>query len=449
MEYCGFHSLRNYFLNKAMLLLVLFSVVTLETVNAQRSSRNRRHTPERSPQQELIYDNKNYLPVIRSVQFHPLSKESSLPVYYLGDEEALTLSFDDLRADIRNYYFSIEHCTADWKSSNLSPLEYVAGFNEDRIQHYYSSVNTKQPYTHYEITFPSAQIKPTRSGNYLLKVYEDADKKRLVLTRKFYVVQPIFGINVQRVPSSNNALRTTNQKINITLETTGYSITNPYQQLNVVVLQNGRPDVHQILKQPSFVGQNEIRYHDLNTLDFPGGNEFRFLDIRSLRLAAEGVANIERDTLTQVTLMQDVNLSKLAYGNLYDENGAFFIRNNDREHAIEEADYAWVHFSLKDELIQEASKIKVYVVGAFNNYQRMEENELQYDALTHEWKGKLFLKQGLYDYEYIAVNKQTGALYPQYFSGNFYQTDNQYHIFVYLRRAGTTWDEIWGYKTQP
>lgn len=449
MENFGFHSLRNYFLNKAMLLLVLFSVVTLETVNAQRSSRNRRSTPERSPQQELVYDNKDYLPVIRTVQFHPVSKESSLPVYYLGDEESLILSFDDIRADIRNYYFSIEHCTADWRSSNLSPLEYIAGFNEDRIQRYYSSVNTKQPYTHYEVTFPSAQIKPTRSGNYLLKVYEDADKKRLILTRKFYVVQPIFGINIQRVPSPNTALRAKNQKLNLSIETTGYSITNPYQQLNVVVIQNGRPDVHQILKQPSFVGQNEIRYHDLNTLDFPGGNEFRFLDIRSLRLAAERVEKIDRDTLTQVTLMQDMNVSQLPYGNLYDENGAFFIRNNDRQNAIEEADYAWVHFTLKDELVQEASKLKVYVVGAFNNYQRTSENELQYDAVKQEWKGKLFLKQGLYDYEYVAVDKQTGALNPYYYAGNFYQTENQYHIFVYFRRAGTIWDEIWGYKTQP
>lgn len=433
-------------------LILLFLLGIGMEAMAQRSSRSSRATRERSPQQELKYDNYNYLPAIRTVQFHPAEDESGLPVWFLGGQEQLTLSFDDLRGDIRNFYFSIEHCTADWNSSGLSPLEYVAGYNEDRVTDYSSSVNTLQPYTHYRISFPSPQVRPTRSGNYLLKVYEDADKRRLILTRRLYVVQQVFGMDLQILPSTDNTLRTTNQKLNLSIQTAGYDISNPFQQVQVLVMQNRRPDVQQWLRQPSFVSNTALRYHDSRTLDFPGGNEFRYVDLRSLRLASERVADIYRDSLVHVELLPDKNLSSLAYGNLYDENGAFFIRNEDRPNAPDESDYAQVTFSLAADAVRQAAELKgykIFVVGAFNDFRRSHENQLVFDQQNKIWTSTIPLKQGLYDYEYVLEDPLTGNVDAVYFSGSYFQTGNDYHILVYYRRAGTTWDEIWGYRTYP
>ncbi len=432
-------------------LLFLFLGICSDAL-AQRNRRANRVVRERSPQQELKYDNINYLPGIRSVQFHPEENENGLPVWFLGTQESLVLSFDDLRGDIRNFYYSIEHCTADWKSSGLSPLEYIKGFNEDRITDYFTSVNTLQAYTHYQLAFPSPQVHPTRSGNYLLKVYEDADKRRLILTRRFYVVQQAFGIDPQLLPSNDNTLRSKNQKLNVTVQTAGYDISNPFQQIQVLVMQNQRPDVQQGLRQPSFVGNTELRYHDPRTLDFPGGNEFRYVDLRSLRLASERVAAIRADSLIHVELVPDKNLSSLAYGNLYDENGAFFIRNEDRPNAPEEADYAQVTFRLSADAIRNEADLKgrnIYLVGAFNNYQRSPDNQLVFDPQNKVWTVTIPLKQGLYDYEYILEDPLTGNVDAVYFSGSYFQTGNEYQILVYYRRAGTTWDEIWGYKLSP
>lgn len=432
--------------------VTLFILIGLLVYGDAWAQRNRRPMRERSPQQELIYENHNYLPVIRSVQFHPKEEKTALPVIDLGAPTPLILSFDDLRGDIRNYYYSIEHCTADWKSSNLSPLEYVEGFNEDRVLSFQPSVNTLQAYTNYQLEIPSRQVKPKLAGNYLLKVYEDADKRRLVLTQKFYVVRPIFSVLSEVLPSSNNQFRANNQKINLTVHTGSQRLNNPFQEIKVLVMQNQRPDVQQWLSRPSHVQEGTVQYRDLTTLDFPGGNEFRYVDLRSFRLASERVREIYRDSLMRIDLLSDQATTGQSYGSLFDENGAFYLDNQDRPDAPEESDYAQVRFSLKVDPISlktwdgtPISESQIHVVGAFNHYQRTTENQLHYQSESEQWEVTLPLKQGLYNYEYVLESPSSGYA-PFHFSGSHFQTGNTYQILVYFRRPGTTWDEIAAYQ---
>lgn len=418
----------------APLLLILSFFVYLDVYG----QRNRTASRERSPRQELVFDNIAYLPSIRSIQFHPEDQEGAMPVYVLGESTPLMLSFDDLRADIRNLYFSIEHSTSEWQSSHLSPLEYAEGFNEDRVTEILSSVNTLQSYTNYQLQIPSSQVRPKLAGNYLLKVYEDADKRRLILTRKFYVVRPIFTLTGEIVPSKNNAKRAQNHKINLTVQTGGQRVNNPFQEVKILVLQNQRPDVQMWLQQPSFVQEGSLSYRDPLTLDFPAGNEFRYTDLRSFRLPSANVADIQTDTLTQITLMSDRSSTNQAYGSVFDENGRFYIRNQDRPNAPEESDYAHVRFQLDAEVHPADT---VYVIGAFNDFKRSADNRLTFDATSQSWFTDILLKQGLYDYEYVK-NSVGGAYEPFHFSGSHFQTNNEYQILVYFRRPGTTWDEI-------
>lgn len=431
---------------KITVVFVLLFPVTLGLM-AQKN-RKKRTQRERSPQQELIYDNINYLPAIKSVLLHPVSQENSLPVIELHSDDQLALAFDDLRGDVRNYYFNIEHCDAAWQPSRLSPLEYAEGFNEGRIMEYQRSVNTLQPYTHYRAQFPTDNLRPKLAGNYLLKVYEDADKQRLVLTRKFYVLAPLMSVAAQLVPSMEVSRRGTNQKLNLVVNTGGLTVNNPYQDIKVLVKQNQRPDIQQWVTTPVFVRNTELTYNKQNTLDFGGGNEFRYIDLRSLRLASERVANISIDSAVRVTLVPDENYGTASYASVFDENGNFFIRNQDKTDAATESDYIWVTFTLADDAVRDGS---VYIVGGFNNYMRDESGRMTYDSTERRWQATLLLKQGLYDYEYVHVD-DSGNINPTFSSGNHFETNNTYEILVYNRRQGTTWDELVGYSqisTQP
>lgn len=431
----------------ALIVLACLFATGLSLVPAEAMCQKpKRKRMERSPVQELVYENKAYLPSIQSILFHHLENGSDLPMVALGEQETLLFAFDDFRADVRNFYFSIEHCDAQWNSSYLSALEYSEGFNEDRITQYWSSRNTLQPYTHYEFLFPSLNVRPKLPGNYLLKVFEDADKKRLILTQRFYVLQPDFGVSASVVPSSQSAKRLQNQKINLEIQTTGIQIQLPEREIKILAMQNQRPDHQMWVQRPSGIQNQRLVYQDPQTLDFGGGNEFYYVDLRSFQLASEQVASIRKDTAIHISLLPDQNRAGTAYAELFDENGQFFIRNGDRQNAEDETDYAFTTFSLKKpqhESIPEGYSI--YLVGGFNFYRLEDRYKLQWNDQKQLYEVTIPLKQGVYDYQYQLADEKGNRL-PQGLDGQHFQTRNTYQIFVYYRRPGTTWDELRGFQ---
>src|SRR3546814_10921195 len=116
-------------MQKKNTILILLALLCFNSIYAQR--RNKEYQ-ERSPQQELKYRNVNYVPTIQSVEFYNTELEQSLPMLQLNSSQSLILAFDDLRADNRRFYISIEHYDMNWEKSRLSPLEYSAGYGEDQ-----------------------------------------------------------------------------------------------------------------------------------------------------------------------------------------------------------------------------------------------------------------------------------------------------------------------------
>ena len=162
----------------------------------------------------LIYEDHVYVDYIRSVKLHIPGIVVSQPIVNLGSG-SLTFSFDDMEGDIKDYVYSVVHCNADWTPSELTEMEYMDGFNEERIQYTEYSINTLTDFTHYRVSMPNEDFRFTKSGNYLLKVYDDEDKKFLVVTRRFMVVDSRFLVRAQTVPTSMVKKSRTHQELSL------------------------------------------------------------------------------------------------------------------------------------------------------------------------------------------------------------------------------------------
>ncbi|QPH39686.1 type IX secretion system plug protein [Pedobacter endophyticus] len=391
----------------------------------------------------FVNENKIYLPNIKTVLCYNSSKEQSLPVIQLNATEKIFFSFDDLLGGTKNYWYTIEHCTADWQTSRISTADYLQGFDSDRIIDYRYSTNTARKYTHYELSLPNSQVQPKIGGNYILKVYLDGDKSQPVISQQFYVVDNQVAIAAEITNSLQVADRNAKQKINFTINHS-IAIANLYQDLKAVVLQNFNQKTAQINTKPAFVRPNQLVYNDLKTNDFWGNNEFRKFDTRSLRFKGDNVKNIYRDNESvNVALFQDAPRNAEAFANQYDENGNFYIRNTDGRDDQTEAEYMGVLFTLNAPAPN--ANGEAYIVGRFNNFTLSKENKMLYDAGLKQFYANVMLKQGLYDYEYAWFDNETKTLESLPFEGSFFQTENSYQIFVYYRRPGARWETLIGY----
>lgn len=426
-------------------VLLVFAFYFLISASCFAQKKNRKERKPRpqvvtAPSSTLIYDDVNYIPEIKSVEFYNAKKEQSFPIITLGGDERLQLKFDDLRSGSHNLYYSVVHCDANWQPSSMSPIEYLESFSEDQINNYRLSYNTYQTYTNYQITIPNFSIIPKISGNYLLKVYEDADPSKLLLSRKFYILNPKVTLQAEITRSNNVSTRNSDQKINFSIFHPNLDIQNPYLDVVAMVMQNGRSDQSELTLKPLFIRNNQLIYSDDRTNNFAGGNEFRRFDTRSFRYKSDGVAQISKDSLFEVYLFPNNNQNSGSYSYQFDEDGDFFIINQDGGSNDYDADYGNIHFTLKSPA-PDANGF-AYVVGKFNAYQKNAQSRMIYNPIAKEFTFTTPLKQGVYDYHYTWADENGKIIDDYAFDGSFYETENNYQILIYYRAPGSRYDEL-------
>jgi hypothetical protein len=380
---------------------------------------------------------------IHTVLFNRKGFELAPPEIRLHSQDVLVLRFDDLDADYKNYYFTVVHCNADWTPSELSPFEYLDGFFEDQVRDYSRSVNTRVPYSHYSLEFPNASMQPRLSGNYLLKVYLDGDPENLVLTRRFMVYEQLLHIDAGVRMANLIAYRDTKQQVSMEINTGAYPVSNPHQDLHVVITQNGRWDnAITGLKPRSIMGNRLVYDYEDQTL-FDGGNEFRRFDTRSLRFLTERVAEINSTHRHwDVFLLPDQRRTFRRYSSDNDINGRYTVRNQDGRNDMLESDYAWVHFSLPMDAPLAGGGL--YVMGALTDWHFSEGNKMGYNYGEKKYEISLLLKQGYYNYLYAFLEEGQTKADIAFIEGSHSMTENDYSIFVYHRQPGTVFDRLVG-----
>ena len=394
----------------------------------------------------LKYDDYNYKPNIRTVQFHESTWEYAAPVISLGGTEQIELAFDDLDPNQTAYAITFVHCNADWTPSDLMTSEYLSGFFDVNIINYSFSSNTYQKYAHYSVLFPQQNVTFTKSGSYLMYMYANSDPKNLVLSRRFMVYDNKVNIGgTFRQTMGDDQFK--KQQLDFTISAGSYDLNNPYKDMKVALVQNNRWDNAVTDIKPTFMNGSQFIYSLDDASSFNGGNEFRFFDIRSLRFLTEKVKEIYRDEnlKNHVVLYKEELRANKPYLFYNDFNGSFLIRNREAIGDSDiEGDYVYVEFFLPYPNPEPNGNF--YVMGKLTDWRMNRNSKMTYNYTRMGYETKLYLKQGYYNYMYVLSNDAKKGGDETIVEGNHWDTENDYNIYVYHRKFGTYYDQLVGFK---
>ena len=366
------------------------------------------------------------------------------PVVELHSTEKLTLSFDDLSNRQENYKYTLIHCTSDWRPSDLDPSDYLSGYFEGDINTYKFSFNTLTPYIHYRLVFPQAEMRPILSGNYVIKVYlDDGGDTSVIFTRRFFVVEPLVSI-AAKVPYYPKDLANfkIKQQIDLVCHTPDVFSAEPEQRFSVTIRQNDRWDNAYYNLHPTSVTPDQLRFDYADGIVFNSGNEPRYFDMKDFWYQSEYIRQIiQQQNGYRVILHTGYPRTGNRYETYKDHHGKMFIAARSDQNPHTEGDYAEVYFSLK---MPEMKNGAVYILGQLTDYRLTPENKMSYNKTQQAYEGRLFLKQGYYEYWYafLPAGSQTADVTP--IEGSYWETRNVYTIYVYYHNVNLAYDRLVG-----
>ena len=401
-----------------------FSILMYQTIAAQVNP-------------EVIYD-----PNIHSVRLNPYGDQESMAIYKLNSGDKMELHFDDMEARVKSYYYTYQLCDYNWQPVNLSPFDFIKGFTQQRIGDYRFSSIAYTRYTHYQAVLPDANSIPTRSGNYLVKVFLDGDTSKLAFTRALLVLDSKASVTAQVLQPFTPDTYKTHQHVKFTVNLQGLNTSNASQQIKIVVLQNNRWNLAQGNVLPTFIRNNSLEYSNENTFVFPGGKEWRWLDLRSFSLLSDRVdsANIKR---TDIYVKADIDKSAQRYIYYADLNGKYLVTTFENINPYWQGDYANIHFRfVTPDRLPLADK-DIYLIGQMTGYRLNESTKMHFNNEKGMYENSQYLKQGYYSYGYTMVDKNDPSKRVDV-DGNYWETENSYTILVYYKSFTDQADQLIG-----
>lgn len=378
---------------------------------------------------------------VRSPMMELNGEWGALPVMKLGSDDVLLFSFDEMSHIYRRFTYRITHCDADWNPSDISEIDYLEGFNGMPIEEWENSVNTTRLYTHYSFTLPNENVSLLLSGNYKVEIYdEESDDEEPVLVYGFSVVEPRISIDASVSGDTDASLNDGQQQLSFVLNYGSYSIPSPATEIIPVVYQNRRRDNAVRGIKPTYMTGTSLEYVHNSSLIFNAGNEYRRFELTDPRTAGMNVEEIALYGDEYHALLY-MDKQRRSHSNYIDENGRFYVNTHEGYGSPIEADYAYVHFAL-DVPYREGGDY--YLLGDLCNNLLTPLNRLDYDEEGGYYHTTQLLKLGLYNYMYVWVPSGGAEVVTYPVEGDFYNTENEYVIYVYYREFGARYDKLIG-----
>jgi len=405
---------------------------------------------------DLFLKDHNYINCIKTSILENNQNYLLDPIIKLNSTETLKLSFDDLSNNLEYYMYTFIHCDSNWEESEIIYSEYLDGFFENYIESYSFSFNTIQKYIHYELIFPNENINFLKSGNYIILIYDE--NMNPIITKRFIVYEEI--VKIESVLKRGTFVKDfdTKHEIDFKINLNNLIIQNPYEEIKVVIQQNDNWNNVKKNMRPSFIGTDFLEYDYDGEISFNAGNEFRHFEISNLDFFSENIDSIYTQKITKflstkenklcdnqlvnqniffASIKKDYSRQKNNYFNKYDLNGKMKIKNSRSNYPEYESEYVMVDFYLKHNSKKNSD---IYIYGAISNWNINEEFKMKYDEDSQAHQLRLFLKQGYYDYQYILKNENE----PNMIEGNYFETKNEYTIYVYHKPIWSRYEKIIG-----
>lgn len=368
---------------------------------------------------------------IRTVTLSVDGDRFAPPVAFMGLGAPVTVEFDHLSDDRVFLRYRVVRCDANWQPSVLAEAEYLDGFNESAIEAYEYSRGTTVHYVHYGFQFPNEDISPTLSGNYLIEVYPEDDPDDVWMTRRVMLSEQSAPISTSVTSRTDIDYNVGHQQLSVAVDTERARVADPFNDLKVMIAQNGRRDNEVMLRQPLRMSGATAVYEHSAPLIFEAGNEYRRMEVADVNYPGMGVADIVwADPYYHFELMTDVPRADQPY--VYDstQHGRFFVRRYGSESSDTEADYVVVHFSLE---MDELPGSMIFLDGDFTSRRFDPASLMTYNRETGRYEKVMLLKQGHYNYQYLTVPPGARSATAATVEGNKYPTINEYLIKVYTR----------------
>ncbi len=355
----------------------------------------------------------------------------SPPVVRLGSDDRISINFDEWTEDYSDLQYRLVHCNSDWQPSRLLESEYLDGFNIADVEDWAYSSNTFVHYVNYQIFLPNEHMNPTVSGNYIVQIFNRDDPDTVLAEARFAVAEQVVETTGRMTTQTDRGVNDAWQQLELELTPTDVSISDPYSEVTLRVSQNGDPATESVISAPSRMDGKRLVYSHQPQLIFKAGNEFRRFESVRTNYNDMHVDSVRyMGSNYHVWLTPDGERADQEYS--YDETqqGRFLIREYNSTDSNLGADYVTVHFRLE---VPEVADADVHVAGEFTGYSPDSGNRMHYDHSEGAYLLEMPLKQGSYNYRYVAVPRGNGKPDSSLIEGDKHETRNEYRVQVWYR----------------
>lgn len=380
---------------------------------------------------------------IKSLRVYSSKNQTLLPVIDNSDQSKkfITIEFDVQCNYAPNLSIIFKFCDKNWEPYNNAFLTNY-GFNTE-----YNLWLEKLPLRvtdaryHYTGVFPNKNVTFPFSGKWKFYIVDSQNHNKIYEEGKFIVVYPEVELKVllekkrleNVIPEIAALGRVFYLKVFFNLPDTLF---NSYVDL-VEIIENKKMAYPIRIEKDKPTDKTYYEWNGSNEFlfvakDIKPGNEYRQTDLRDTNKYFLKNVNAQYDGIDVSDFFRKRNK---------DFNGGSIIVDFKNEYA----EYMNVTFRLRP---PENIKSSVFLIGDFNNWELLPQYKmLDVDGLLNL---TVELKRGIYDYQYVVVDntgENTNEIDWYILEGNFWETENDYHIFLYYKtQEKGGYDKIIGYK---